>query len=290
MSENVTTVRETGKMVTGILSEYVDSKDYLKRARAILDTVGNLRLVGETGTGKTMLTHAIAEQTKLPLYEVVLTSDMSRWDLIGSDILEGGQTKFRDGIVVKWLKNPEGGICYVDGCNYGQPSIFSLYECIADFRGSVYVPEVGKEFVRTKNHYLVISFNPAEKIGYAGTFIQNIATMRRFEGLIVDYLEIDEETNLVQGYVKGMNDAYDFSRKFVEIANKTRELYRRGKLKTPLTTGNVINYAKLYKAGLEEEDIIEIAKSLFPEEQWTLFTRLFEDSKPLDINNLKRTV
>jgi len=271
-----------GKVVTNI--EYEDEKGYLPKAMAILKCVGNLRLVGETGTGKTTFVYAIAQKTGKSLYEVVLTRDISRWDLLACDVLKDGKTVTREGIILKWLKNPNGGILYLDGFNYGENGVVSLIESLADFRGNVYIPELGETLTRTPNHWIVISYNPTEKTGYSGTFIQNIATMRRFEGLIIEYLSISAETRIVKKY----SNNYDFARKFVELASKTRDLYKESKLRTPLTTGNLINYAKMWKEQkLAEEDIIEIAKSLYPEEEQSQFSKLYENANDLDLAKLK---
>ena len=230
------------------------------------------------------MTYAIAQNMAMPLYEVVLTRDISRWDLLACDVLKEGKTITREGIILKWLKNPNGGILYLDGFNYGENGVVSLIESLADFRGNVYIPEMGETLTRTKKHYIIISYNPTEKTGYSGTFIQNIATMRRFEGLIVEYLSITEETKIV----KKFSGNYDFARKFAELGNKTRKLYKESKLRTPITTGNLINYAKMWKEQkLSEDEIIEIASSLYPEEEQSLFRKLYEDSKSLDLEKLK---
>lgn len=266
-----------GKLISN-LNPFIDEHEYIKRSMAILRTVGNLRLNGETGVGKTHLVYALAEKTGLPLYEVVLTRDISRWDLLAQDILESGTSKVRKGLILQWLES-DGAIAYLDGANYCEPSIFSLVESLGDFRGNVYVPELQRVYKRTSEHYLIISFNPSEKSGYSGTYLMNIATMRRFEGLVVEYLSIQNETNLV----KKICESYNFARKWVEIANKTRILYKRGTLRTPLTTGNLMNYAKLYKQEhLAEEEIIEIVKSLYPEEERNLVVRLFESDKTVE--------
>ena len=258
--------------------EYVDNRNYKELSITILKTCGNLRLIVETGTGKTILTHAIAQELKTPLFEIVLTRDTSRLDLLACDILRKGETETRKGLVLKWLEAKEG-ILYLDGFNYAEPNIISLVESLADFRGSVYIPELETEFKRGSKHYLVISYNPSEKSGYSGTFLENIATLRRFEGLIIDYLESKQEKQLIKSY----SADYEFASKFVELAIKTRTLYREGKLRTPLTTGNLINYAMLHKEDLSDSEIIEIASSLFTEEQREVFKRLFEETEKLEL-------
>ena len=47
--------------------EFVDEHGYIEKSRAILEVVGNLRLVGETGTGKTTLVHKLAELLEVPI-------------------------------------------------------------------------------------------------------------------------------------------------------------------------------------------------------------------------------
>ena len=267
------------------LTEFVDEHGYTEKCRAIMEVVGNLRLSGETGCGKTTLVHKLAELLSVNLYEIVLTRDITKWDLLSCSELKNGSTETREGIILQWLNNKDGGILYLDGFNYAEPSIISLIESLADFRGNIWVPELSKTFIRTAKHYLVISYNPSEKSGYSGTFIENIATIRRFEGLLIDYLSPQKERQLITKF----SGKYDFSAKFVEIAKKTRTEYENGKLRTPITTGNLINYGKLYKNGMAEEDIIEIASSLFTaKEERNLFLSFFENSDDIDIERLKK--
>jgi len=268
--------------------QYIDEHGYLEKAKMILDITGNLRLVGDTGAGKTTMVHRLAEIYNLPLYETVLTRDTTRWDLLATDTIQDGKTAVRNGIILDWLLNPNGGIAYMDGFNYAEPSIISLLESLADFRGSVWIPELKQTFTRTAKHLLIISYNPSEKAGYSGTYLENIATIRRFEGIRVKYLSAMHERKLIQA--NAGNDeklAYKFAAKWVELANKTRNMYKDNKLKTPLTTGNLVNYAKFYSAGMAEDDILEIASSLYPEDEQNQFKKCFEDSAEIDIGKIK---
>lgn len=242
---------------------------------AILKTVGNCRLVGETGTGKTTLVHYICEQNGWKLYEYSLTTDTSRWDLIGCDILKGGTTEFRKGIIVDWLEDTSDNIkvLHLDEFNYANPNVMTLVNQLADFRKSIFIPELNRTMERTEKHYLIISMNPFEKEGYAGTFRTNIAQMRRFETIVLDYLDTVTETKILMKYV---ND-YKFCRRLVEFAKKVRINYREGNLTTPITTGNLINYCKMKALGLSVNEIIEIALNLFLEEEREKVVRLWEE-------------
>ena len=41
--------------------QYIDEHGYIEKAKMILDVTGNLRLVGDTGAGKTTMVHRLAE-------------------------------------------------------------------------------------------------------------------------------------------------------------------------------------------------------------------------------------
>lgn len=256
----------------GDIDEYIDAQHQVPLARKMLKHVGNVRLVGETGTGKTHFVYHLSALEKSPLFEVGLNRNISSWDLLGTDILKKGETDFRKGIVTHWL-NAEKGILYLDGFNYAEPSVIALLETLADFRGNIWISELEKTFFRSDGHKIVISFNPAEKSGYAGTFIQNIATMRRFEGLIITYLPISKETKLLLKYC---NNDYDWARKWVEFANKTRSLYLNSNVRTPITTGNLINYAKLHSDNVSDEEMLEIVKSLYSDMERETIERQYE--------------
>jgi hypothetical protein len=52
--------------------------------------------------------------------------------------------------------------------------------------------------------------------------------------------------------------------KFVSMANQTRILYRVGKLSTPITTGNLLNYARLLvQERLKDRDIMDIMAAMY---------------------------
>ena len=157
-------------------------------------------------------------------------------------------------------------------------------ETVADFTASLYVDELSETLTRTNDHYLIISFNPSEKSGYSGTNTDNIATIRRFEGLNVYYLDEQTEKELMLENMETLNsknhrDAYEFCAKMVSLANKVRTLYMDGQLKSPITTGNLINYAKMMdQTDLTDSDIIEIASTLFRESERELFKNLYEET------------
>ena len=258
--------------------KFVDAGDYERKALAILRVTGNLRLVGETGVGKTTFVHYLCDKYNWKLYEYALTSDTSRWDLLAQDVLEKGTTKVREGIVALWLKDNDFDkydaiVLYLDEFNYADPSVLSLTNSLADFRKSIFIPELQTTLYRSEKHYIIISYNPSEVSGYTGTFKINIAQLRRFEGLVMDWLPRHKEVNyLVQ---ESSKKYYNEITKLVDFAQQTRENYRKGSLSFPITTGNLLNYVRLLMAGLEMDDILEIVLSFYPEDEKDIIRTLW---------------
>jgi len=278
-----TTVRTQPEVPHDVI--FIDEHGYVRKCVAILKTVGNLRLKGETGCGKDTLVSYLAQIEKLKLYDIVLQKNTTSWDLIGTDTLRAGETVIREGIVVKWLKDPDGGILHLGEFNFAEQGIIGLIRSLTDDRRNIWVPELEQTFVRGPRHYIVISYNPASKVGYSGTFLENIATIRRFEGQDIDYLSPMAETKLIQKFY----DDYENCRKLVELASKTRELYKAGKLSTPITTGNLKNYSKLLHEGLDQSDVIDIAKAMFQEEEQPTVLRAWEEAKEIDVKAILET-
>jgi len=190
--------------------EFIDEAGIVDDAVKILKAVKNLELIGETGTGKTTLAHHIADNLNVPLFEHTLSIDTNRWELVASDILEKGETKVRDGIVLMWLKAKKG-ILLMNGFNYAPANVVSLFESLADWTDKIFIPELQQDYVRSPEHYLIVTMNPYDKVGYAGTHQTNIATMRRFEPIVVHYLTPQKETELLMR----VYNEYDWVRKLV---------------------------------------------------------------------------
>ncbi|OGS41974.1 MAG: hypothetical protein A3K67_06930 [Euryarchaeota archaeon RBG_16_62_10] len=255
--------------------EYVDPRGYMGVFDKLLKNVGNVCLIGETGCGKTQLVHAYCERNNVLLLETSLTADTTRTELLatGSD---SGSSSGRKGIVAEWLETDpartmsadgrpfDAVMCYWDGFNYASPSVTALLESLADFRGTVRIPETGMVYRRSEKHLFVISMNPSEGDGYAGTFKVNIAQRRRFETIRMEWLDPVTETDLL---VKRTGVEFGFARALVEFANRTREAYRGGRLSTALTTGNLMNYSFLFIDGVDEETIVKTATNQFLEKE-----------------------
>lgn len=265
------------------MRNFVDEKGYEEIFQILLEEVRNVCLEGESGCGKTQFVHDFCEAHKIKLLETSLTADTTRWELVASDVLEKGSTRTRHGIVTEWLKTTEkdleeqgctGVMLYWDGFNYAAPNVTALLESLADFRGSIRVYELGEELKRSAKHYFVVSMNPYEKAGYAGTFQSNIAQRRRFETIRMTWLSELRESEML---MEKTGIGWEFSRRLTSFADKTRKAYREGLLTTPVTTGNLLNYARLHKREVDEKQIVDIVCGMYLEEEAEKVRRLWEE-------------
>jgi MoxR-like ATPase len=151
----------------------------IKRILVAFKLVGNVRLIGETGSGKTTIVYtlddlanggAYAGSTKSfyadrkhnvkalddafwkkylgqpwHLYTYSLTQDTSRWDLVATQTLRGGTVDITPGPIQKWLEDTTPGVTKVlllDEYNYASAGVTSLLNELADFRKTITVSEL----------------------------------------------------------------------------------------------------------------------------------------------------
>jgi len=297
-----------------MIDMFIEQSNEINKFLSIATRVRNVRLLGHTGSGKSFLVHYLKNKYNWKLWEYSLCSETTRWDLIAGDILEKGSTRVRKGIVTLWLEDkPDRGYCrcknpiidrrdnrlyckrckkniqliilFLDEFNFCRNDVKTFINQLGDFRQSIWIPELQREYRREWYHILVIAHNPHEKTGYTATYEENIALVRRFETIVLEWLPIEEETKLLLE----LYDDYRYTRKLSEYAWKIRNLYRQGILSTVLTTENLKNYCIMRKLdNLSEKEIIDIVKGLFPEEERDIVDRLWETDTDRIIDQLRR--
>jgi MoxR-like ATPase len=266
---------------------YRDENEYIPKAKAILEAVGNLRLVGETGTGKSTIVEAMCQEFGWELHQYQLSTETSRMDLLAQDILVpdgmgGTAIKPRLGVIAESILRPKNPkvpqVLFLDEFNYAQPAVLTIMNSLTDGRRNVRIPELaeteyfpkGDPIVnRPDNHYVIIGMNPSEKTQYSGTISMNIAQLRRFESLNIKYLSKSAEFEVVEKTLAQKNQTIDYLdfEPLLKLASWSREQYMDERLSTPITTGNLINYAKLLKAGLDLFDIREIINAMYKDDE-----------------------
>lgn len=162
--------------------KYNDSTGLVKKSIVYTNKGKHLRYVGEKGVGKNVLIETMAWIYQRPLYELSLTGQTDKMDILGSKTFESEVDK--DGKEVTRMSFAKeslveamevGGFMNLDEINAADPNILFLLHPIADGRGRLEVPGYG--VVESDDNFgLLLSMN----VDYIGTNPLNEATRDRF--------------------------------------------------------------------------------------------------------------
>ena len=164
---------------------FEDSFGGVKRTVTYLVKNKHLRMIGEKGTGKNVMTATLAWVFQRPLYELSMNSQTDKMDLLGSKTfeteIENGKeiTKiaFQKEALVEAME--VGGFVNLDEINAADPSILIMLHSIADDRRSVEVAGY-KRVVAEDNFALLLTMNK----DYIGTTTLNEAFRDRFTPIL----------------------------------------------------------------------------------------------------------
>ncbi|KAG6819694.1 hypothetical protein H0H93_009563, partial [Arthromyces matolae] len=124
-------------------------------------------LEGSPGVGKTSLVTALANITGHHLCRINLSDQTDIIDLFGSDLpVEGGspgEFAWKDAEFLKALQ--EGHWVLLDEMNLAPQAVLEGLNAVLDHRGTVYIPELGRSFVRHPNFRIFAAQNPLQQGG-----------------------------------------------------------------------------------------------------------------------------
>ncbi len=121
-----------------------------------------IMLEGSPGVGKTSLVAALANMCGHHLCRINLSDQTDLVDLFGSDLpVEGGepgQFAWKDAEFLRALQ--EGHWVLLDEMNLAPQSVLEGLNAVLDHRGTVYIPELGRSFVRHPSFRIFAAQNP----------------------------------------------------------------------------------------------------------------------------------
>lgn len=124
-------------------------------------------LEGSPGVGKTSLVTALASICCQKLCRVNLSDQTDLMDLFGSDLpVEGGspgEFAWKDAAFLQALQ--QGDWVLLDEMNLASQSVLEGLNAILDHRGTVFLPELGRTFVRHPNFRIFAAQNPTQQGG-----------------------------------------------------------------------------------------------------------------------------
>ena len=126
-----------------------------------------IMLEGSPGVGKTSLVAALANICGHQLCRINLSDQTDLVDLFGSDLpVEGGepgQFAWKDAEFLRALQ--EGHWVLLDEMNLAPQSVLEGLNAVLDHRGTVYIPELGRSFVRHPSFRIFAAQNPLHQGG-----------------------------------------------------------------------------------------------------------------------------
>jgi len=228
-------------------------------------------LLGEAGSGKTLLIEELAKHFGRKLYSTVVTSSMLAEDIVGMFKPSAkGDLKWQPGVLALAMLN--GGIAYFDELLKGRGALLAAVYSALDHRKQLYMGFSTRDKKTGSLKDAVISAKPGFTVvaagnpGYRyGNVIDDKALFDRFTPVFVPYLPQDEEVNLMvsKGYDK------DIATRVVTLANKIRNINKEeGGQMSPFSTRLVEQICR--EAAILDGDIpmaVDRMTALFPPEE-----------------------
>lgn len=210
-------------------------------------------LEGSPGVGKTSLVTAIANISGHELCRINLSDQTDLIDLFGSDLpVEGGgpgEFAWKDAEFLKALQ--EGHWVLLDEMNLAPQAVLEGLNAVLDHRGTVYIPELGRSFIRHPSFRIFAAQNPLNQGGgrkglpksfvnrFTKVYVEELSPSDLF--MICQHLFPDTDQSVVQAmisYNMRLQEAVGNQRKFAREGSpwefNLRDVIRWGSLlRTP---------------------------------------------------------
>ncbi|KAJ3919281.1 midasin nuclear AAA ATPase [Lentinula edodes] len=157
-------------------------------------------LEGSPGVGKTSLITALAQVSGHELCRINLSDQTDLIDLFGSDLpVDGGKAgefAWKDGEFLRALQ--EGWWVLLDEMNLAPQAVLEGLNAVLDHRGSVYIPELGRTFIKHPAFRIFAAQNPLSQGGGRKGLPKSF--VNRFTKVYVDQL-LPSDLRLVCQYL-----------------------------------------------------------------------------------------
>jgi len=183
----------------------------------------SLYLSGPTSAGKTSFVEQLCARTGFEVFRFGCHKDVELVDLTGGMDLTTTGTEFCPGILLKAMTAP-AGVLLLDEIDLLSPSVTASLHTVLDGK-PLWVPQA-KTFIYPGPNFRIAATGNTSGLGdhskvYKAVQRQNVATIRRFMHLKVDYLSEAEEMDLLKRVVPSL-DPYA-----VELMTKVAALTRK---------------------------------------------------------------
>lgn len=187
---------------------------------------GCLFITGPKGIGKSSTTEQFYARLNKPVFKATGHARLELSDLLGVMGLNKGETVYRYGPLTLAAKH--GGVFIFDEADACPPEVLVGLHGILEMGSKLILPENGGELIDIHPDFRVVVTGNTAGSGdysgnYAGTVIQNSATLDRFNFLEWGYPSLDVEFGIVLDAVPQMLKAQEFVLSLIKVAHQTRE-------------------------------------------------------------------
>ena len=202
----------------------------------------SLLLIGDSGTGKSMLIAYLAQQTHTPLMAPSAHVEMTVENLLGSMQVVTHNTVFKDGVIPQAMKR--GYWLLLDELNSLDAGVLKALNELLD-TGKLTITVAGEpRLVKAHKEFrLIATMNPPDNPIYKGVEAFSFEFIDRFQTVIhLDYLPPEVETQLLLEQTGLKQQA--IAQKMVQFATHVRAGMRKGELFATVTTRSLLAWAK----------------------------------------------
>lgn len=220
-----------------------------------------MKLIGQTGTGKTELVTQFHAALNLPLFCITANPRMEAYQLIGREVACNGQQVWRDGPVLAAARH--GLSLLIDEYNVLDPGEATGLNAYLEGRPYT-VPDTGETVVPAPGFRVFATVNP-KSFGYAGRNTQDLANDDRFSpNLMFEYPEASVEEGLIKDFLTGsmrqpVQEAGNIAAAIVKVANAIRKAFMGES-----DAANALPFTMSRRGALEWAKWTVLSKSLAP--------------------------
>jgi len=201
--------KDTNNLKQSFVFTSTNIKDNLLKVVRALSTKKPILIEGSPGVGKTTIIQNIAKKINKKIYRINLSEHTDMIDLIGSDFPtdEGNSSS---GIVFKWIEGVflkamiNGDWIIIDEMNLASQSILEGLNSVLDYRKSLYVSELNKEFKCHSDFQIFATQNPVNQGG--GRKFLPKSFLNRFIKIYLNDLSKDDYKQILINLYPSLNN------------------------------------------------------------------------------------
>ena len=199
-----------------------------KLAKPVMQSIvenDRILLVGGTGCGKSSLVCQIAARTNWPVRRVNLHGETSVSDFVGQWVVEGGEMRFRYGVLPSAMK--AGHILVLEELDAAEPAILFILQGVMEQDGVLVLAENGGEIIKPHPRFRMVATANTLGLGdetglYTGTHVLNASHLDRWTAVFnMSYLPEEQEESLLLTKVPSLDQK--MAKALVKLANAVRK-------------------------------------------------------------------